>query len=49
MSEIEEIIENGRFTGRAKEQTEEYLTEVRQILDNNKEFLEDKVDTTINV
>jgi len=49
MSEIEEIIENGRFTGRAKEQTEEYLTEVRQIFDNNKEFLEDKVDTTINV
>lgn len=49
ISEIDEIIQNGRFTGRAKEQTEEYLTEVRQILDDNKEFLEDKVDTTINV
>jgi adenylosuccinate lyase len=37
--ELKELTSADRFTGRAKEQTEEFLSEVRAILDNNKELI----------
>jgi adenylosuccinate lyase len=45
--ELNEILDAGQFTGRAKEQTEEFLSEVRAILDNNKELI--GMDVTIKV
>jgi len=36
--ELKSLLNAGQFTGRAKEQTEEFLCEVRKILDTNKEF-----------
>jgi adenylosuccinate lyase len=38
-AEISEIMQADNFTGRAKEQTGEYLAEVRKLLDENKDFL----------
>ena len=37
--ELNSILSVGQFTGRAEEQTEEFLHEVRKILENNKELL----------
>ena len=45
--EINALMSAESFTGRAKEQTEEFLTEVRRLIDENKEFL--GVDVTITV
>jgi adenylosuccinate lyase len=37
--ELDKLLLAEQFTGRAKEQTEEFLTDVRKIIDLNKEFL----------
>jgi len=37
--ELDDLLSAGRFTGRAQEQTEEFLRDARKILDANKEFL----------
>lgn len=47
--EIDGIIRNGRFTGRAEEQTEEYLAAVRAVLADNASELEGKVSADVNV
>lgn len=38
-NELNELMSANHFTGRAKEQTEEFLTEVKKILNENKEIL----------
>ena len=47
--DIDGIISEGGFTGRAEEQTEEYLGQVREVLAVNAAAIGDKPDTTINV
>ena len=37
--ELNNLLQAGQFTGRAEQQTEEFLREARKILDDNKEFL----------
>ncbi len=37
--EIDALMEAGKFTGRAKEQTEEFLSEVYRVLEKNKDLL----------
>ncbi len=48
-TELDEIIADSCFTGMAVEQTESYVREVRQLLDDNKAFLEEKINANINV
>lgn len=48
-ADIDAIIKNSSFTGRAAEQTEEYLKEVRAVLSENEKDLEADVNTSINV
>jgi len=45
--EMNNLLSAEQFTGRAKEQTEEFLSEVKNILDKNKELL--GVDVKITV
>ena len=45
--EMNGLISPEKFTGRAKEQTEEFLTEMHGILQNNKEFLGIDVDIKV--
>jgi len=45
--ELNTITDVRRFTGRAKEQTEEYLSDIAVILDENKDLL--GVDVNIQV
>lgn len=47
--EIDGIIRNSRFTGRAEEQTEEYLAVVRALLADNASELDGKVSADVNV
>lgn len=47
--EIDGIIRNSRFTGRAEEQTEEYLAVVRAVLADNASELDGKVSADVNV
>ncbi len=47
--EIDGIIRNGRFTGRAEEQTEEYLAVVRAVLADNASELDGTVSADVNV
>ena len=47
--EIDGIIKESNFTGIAKQQTERYLKEVRKVLEENKDCLEDKVEAEVNV
>lgn len=47
--EIDKIIKESSFTGRAKEQTEEYLEVVKKVLDENKDVLGESVAAQINV
>ena len=47
--EIDQILREGGFTGRACQQTEEYLTEVRAVLADNASVLQDQVRTEIDV
>ena len=46
--ELEGIIREGGFTGRAKEQTEEYVASVRELL-SRPENRPEEVDTAVNV
>ena len=46
-SELESLLSAEKFTGRAKEQTEEFLVEVKKILDANRDFL--GADATVTV
>ncbi len=48
-ADIDTIIKNSSFTGRATEQTEEYLKEVRAVLSENEKDLDAAVNTSINV
>lgn len=48
-ADIDAIIKNSSFTGRAAEQTEEYLKEVRAVLSENEKDLDAAVNTSINV
>ena len=48
-ADIDTIIKNSSFTGRAAEQTEEYLKEVRAVLSENEKDLDAAVNTSINV
>ena len=48
-ADIDAIIKNSSFTGRATEQTEEYLKEVRAVLSENEKDLDAAVNTSINV
>ena len=48
-AELDEIIADSCFTGMAVEQTEDYVAQVRRLLDDNREFLEEKIRTNINV
>ena len=48
-SELDEIIADSCFTGMAVEQTESYVKEIRQLLEDNKAFLEEKISANINV
>ena len=45
--EIEELLRVERFIGRAVEQTEEYLADVRKLLDVNREWLNIDVQITV--
>ena len=47
--DIDGIISEGGFTGRAEEQTEEYLGQVREVLAANAAAIAAEPDTTINV
>ena len=47
--ELDELLANSCFTGMAVEQTEDYVREVRQVLEKNKAFLEEKINANINV
>ena len=47
--ELDALLANSCFTGMAVEQTEDYVREVRQVLENNKAFLEEKINANINV
>ena len=46
---VDELLANSCFTGMAVEQTETYVREVRQVLEKNKAFLEEKINANINV
>ena len=46
-TELENLVSGGNFTGRAKEQTEEFLSEVKIILENNRELLGEAVEILI--
>ena len=46
---IDEIVKNGHFTGMAKEQTEDYLMKVRQVLRENAADLEQPLETAVRV
>ena len=48
-NQIDDIINNGDFTGIAAEQTHDYLLRVRAMLDENSAFLEKTDDPKINV
>ncbi len=45
--EIKNLMQASNFTGRAKEQAEEYLEEVKKVIDANKDFL--GIEVSINV
>ena len=47
--EIEELLRTDSFTGMAAEQTEDYLRDVRRLLDDNSSFLGEREKGTINV
>lgn len=47
--QIDDIINNGDFTGIAAEQTRDYLKKVREMLSENSAFLEKTADPKINV
>ena len=47
--DINAIIKNGRFTGRAEEQTEEYLSYIRGVLADNSEAFAGKISADVNV
>ena len=47
--ELDRVIAESCFTGMAVEQTESYVKEVRQLLEDNKAFLEEKFNANINV
>ena len=38
--ELNKLLDAKKFTGRAEQQTEEFLIEIRKLLDANKEFLD---------
>ena len=48
-ADIDKIISESCFTGIAKQQTEDYLREVRAVLAANREFLDKNIDVAINV
>ncbi len=48
-SDIDKIIAESRFTGIAKQQTEDYLREVRSVLAQNRRFLDKNMNVSINV
>ena len=48
-AELDEIIADSCFTGMAVEQTEDYVAQVRRLLEDNREFREEKIRTNINV
>jgi adenylosuccinate lyase len=45
--EINNLLCAGSFTGRAKEQTEEFLSEVKTVLDKNKDLLGEEIEITV--
>jgi len=45
--EIKNLLKAEQFTGRARQQTEEFLMEVRKMLDANREFLGAKADISV--
>ncbi|MCL2014490.1 MAG: adenylosuccinate lyase [Oscillospiraceae bacterium] len=45
--EIIKLLSAGQFTGRAKEQTEEFLIEVKAIIDKNRELLGENIQITV--
>ena len=47
--EIDELLRTDSFTGMAAEQTEDYLRDVRRLLDDNSSFLGEREKGTINV
>ena len=47
--EIQDIISEGRFTGMAEEQTEEYLKTVRAVLETNRELLAAEGAAEVNI
>ena len=47
--DINAIIKNGRFTGRAEEQTEEYLSYIREVLADNCEAFAGKISADVSV
>lgn len=47
--EIDKVIGESRFTGIAKEQTEDYIKTVRAVLAENSEVLKNNINTEINV
>lgn len=47
--ELDELLANSCFTGMAVEQTEDYVRQVRQVLEKNKAFFEEKINANINV
>ena len=48
-AEIDRLIDVRAFTGRAAEQTDEYLTVVNAVLAENRATLAEQADATINV
>jgi adenylosuccinate lyase len=46
-NEIDELLRAEQFTGRAKEQTEEFLPEVKVILEANKKLLGAEINITV--
>ena len=48
-SDIDEIIKNSCFTGLATMQTEDFLSQVRDVLEKNSALLAEKTDATVNV
>ena len=47
LGELDSLLNAEHFTGRAKQQTEEFLTEVKKILDSNKDFLGAAADISV--